>query len=298
MICFLLFSTCLLVVVSKPAKPILIEGDMVLDPKLRKIRANAIIHEEGEWSSHKRVKRGNTLTNKKPHEHRWRNGFIPYKLSFELSDIARESIKEAFYEVEKYTCIQFSPWKGEDDYVEFVKGVGCYSSVGRQNGRQVVSIGEGCETTKTVVHELLHTVGMFHEMSRYDRGLYVKILWWNIQRGAEKNFAVYDHGVIDSMNFPYDFESAMHYYNNEFTKNGHDTIQSLENPKLRIGNYHGMSKMDVKKVYQFYKCYKKKERPQKNECKDKYNWCKKYENHCSTQWFAESYCQKTCKVCL
>jgi len=47
----------------------------------------------------------------------------------------------------------------------------------------VLSIGEGCETTKTVVHELLHLLGMFHEQTRYDRDLYVKIFWWNMQRG-------------------------------------------------------------------------------------------------------------------
>ena len=174
----------------------------------------------------------------------------------------------------------------------------CYSSVGRQNGRQVVSIGDGCETKKTVIHELLHTLGMFHEQTRMDRGLYVRILWWNMQRGAEKNFAVYNHGVIDSMNFPYDFDSAMHYYNREFTKNGQDTMQSLERPHQRLGNTRGMSKMDVKKISQFYKCYKKKRRPQKAACVDKYQWCSTYVRHCSTKWFAESYCRKTCKICL
>ena len=60
--------------------------------------------------------------------------------------------------------------------------------LGRQNGRQVVFIGEGCETKKTVIHELLNTLGIFHEQTRMDRGLYVRILWWNLQRGAEQNF--------------------------------------------------------------------------------------------------------------
>ena len=139
---------------------------------------------------------------------------------------------------------------------------------------------------------------MFHEQTRMDRGLYVKVLWWNVQRGAEKNFAVYDHGVIDSMNFPYDFKSATHYYNNEFTKNGEDTIQSLEYPNQKLGNSYGMSKMDIKKVYQFYKCYKKKQRPRKATCTDKYSWCLKHKQYCYSRYFAQSYCQKTCRVCL
>lgn len=139
---------------------------------------------------------------------------------------------------------------------------------------------------------------MFHEQTRMDRGLYVRVLWWNVQHGAEKNFAVYDHGVIDAMDFPYDYASAMHYHNREFTKNGQDTVQSLERPHQRLGNTRGMSKIDVKKVYLFYKCYKKKQRPQKSACKDKYLWCAQYKRHCSTAWFAETYCQKTCQICL
>ena len=77
-----------------------------------------------------------------------------------------------------------------------------------------------------------------------------------------------------------------------------NTIRSLERPHQRLGNTRGMSKMDVKKVFQFYKCYKKKRRPQKAECVDKYQWCATYVRHCSTKWFAESYCRKTCKICL
>lgn len=284
-------TTCGLSVVCKPA---LIEGDMVMEPKLLKIMENGKVPELP--TNNRRVRR--SVSKQLPHEHRWKNGFVPYRLSVELSDKAREVIKEAFRHIEKYTCIQFSPWIGEDDYVDIISDTGCYSSIGRQNGRQTLSIGEGCETMKTVIHELLHTLGMFHEQTRMDRGLYVRVLWWNIQRGAERNFGVYDHGVIDSMNFPYDFKSAMHYHNSDFTKNGDDTIQAIDSPKELLGNDYGMSKTDIKKVYQFYKCYKKKTRPVKAECKDKYSWCGRFKKHCTISWLSDRYCQKTCNICV
>lgn len=90
-----------------------------------------------------------------------------------------------------------------------------------------------------------------------------------IYLGAEDNFAIYNHGVIDSMNFPYDYNSATHYHNTEFTKNGRDTLQSIDQPKQKLGNDYGMSKIDIKKIWQYYKCYKKRTKPHKGKHKQK-----------------------------
>lgn len=67
------------------------------------------------------------------------------------------------------------------------------------------------------------------------------------------------------MNFAYDYNSATHYHNTEFTKNGKDTLQSIDKPGKRLGNDYGMSKTDVKKIWMYYKCYKRRSRPQKSK---------------------------------
>ena len=50
-------------------------------------------------------------------------------------------------------------------------------------GRQVISIGDGCEYKGIVQHEILHALGRIHEQNRSDRNYYVKIYERNIIDG-------------------------------------------------------------------------------------------------------------------
>ena len=55
--------------------------------------------------------------------------------------------------------------------------------VGRAGGPQDISIGTGCEIPGIVMHEMFHTLGRWHEHSRPDRDLYVKIQFENVIPG-------------------------------------------------------------------------------------------------------------------
>lgn len=59
----------------------------------------------------------------------------------------------------------------------------CYSHIGRQGGRQEVSIGRGCEYKATTIHEMMHAIGFYHEQSRRDRDSFVTVNFHNIVKG-------------------------------------------------------------------------------------------------------------------
>ncbi|EDO36645.1 predicted protein, partial [Nematostella vectensis] len=65
----------------------------------------------------------------------------------------------------------------------------CCSAVGRVGGRQEVFLGYGCHGFGTILHELGHVIGFWHEQMRPDRDDYVEVLHQNIVEGEKHNFA-------------------------------------------------------------------------------------------------------------
>ncbi|VDM01209.1 unnamed protein product [Schistocephalus solidus] len=134
----------------------------------------------------------------------------------------------------------------------------CCSFVGRQSDRQPqkISIAPDCKSEGTVLHELAHALGFWHEQSRPDRDNYVNISFANIQPHNLHNFEKKTEHEVDSLGEPYDYNSIMHYDNFAFTKDAaEETLTPLSCcPRPNIGQRQTPSVGDVKQMNRLYKC--------------------------------------------
>merc|ERR1712183_619451 len=139
-------------------------------------------------------------------------------------------------------------------------------------GEQLLSIGLGCAYKGTVLHELMHAIGFFHEQSRPDRDDYVKILWDNIIDTTNIKYQFRKCGIrpgekCSNQDLKYDLDSLMHYTNIAFGKkkiiNGKiteermTTIEVKGTPDRRIAHSsrkNTFSDLDLKGILKMYDC--------------------------------------------
>jgi hypothetical protein len=67
-----------------------------------------------------------------------------------------------------------------------------------------------------VIHEIGHTIGMWHEHTRSDRDRFIHVDFSNIIMGHEKDFCQHISDGVDLRD--YDYGSIMHYGANDFAK--------------------------------------------------------------------------------
>lgn len=187
----------------------------------------------------------------------WRkasNGYvtIPFTISNEFSSWEKQKIDYAMKSYHSSTCIRFVPRQNEYDYISIENKAGCFSALGREGGRQVLSLNrQGCMYHGIIQHEINHALGFQHEQTRSDRDQYVRINWENINQHMAYNF--YKQNT-NNLNTPYDYSSIMHYGRTAFSINGWDSITPIPDPNVQIGQRQGMSYWDIMRINMLYGC--------------------------------------------
>ncbi|CAG9537789.1 unnamed protein product [Cercopithifilaria johnstoni] len=186
----------------------------------------------------------------------WPGGKIPYSISPRYTNLERALLARAIKQYHDKTCLRFVPRSlYEGDYLFIGKVDGCFSEVGRTNGVQVLSLDDGCLEYTTIIHEMMHVIGFYHEHERWDRDDYINIFWRNIDRAAIDQFGKVDLTKTSYYGQPYDYHSILHYDSLAFSKNGFPTMLPKQKGfATTIGNAKDFSEIDLAKINRMYGC--------------------------------------------
>ena len=182
----------------------------------------------------------------------WPGGLIPYEIDPTFPATTLAQLQQAIVTWNGYgTPIHLQPRSGDTDYVRFTRSTAttgvCSSAVGRRGGAQSVILEDGC-TAPPIIHEIGHTVGMWHEQSRIDRNFNVTVLYENIAKTLASNYAIEPSGQDLA---GYEYSSSMHYRPFSFSVDGKQAIESVP-PGIPMGEASGMNAGDLDAVNRKY----------------------------------------------
>lgn len=185
----------------------------------------------------------------------WANGRFVYEFSPEvLKDTRKVAAFEAacsrLLEGTALRCVPRAQAASDRDYVLVAEG-GCDCSfVGRQGGKQLLSILIW-DNPIIISHEIKHALGWGHEQQHPQRDRYVAVLLENIPPGNRADFAVFDAGNEG----PYDFDSMMHYRSGDFALPARKAMLArpeFQHLQSRMGQRDHLSTTDVQEIRNFY----------------------------------------------
>lgn len=201
-------------------------------------------------------------------EQLWPYGIVYYTVDETMENNPHQLgiVQEAMQIIMGETCVKFQriyPDKtGKYPVQSWVHIVGnysgCTSDLGRNpfGGPSIINLNvDTCfDVIGHALHELLHTLGIYHEHIRPDRDQHIDIIWDNIKDGNAHNFQLLDINIVQDYNLPYDYDSIMHYSVTAFSK---DKSLPTIVPKIsgkQIGQRDHLSYYDIQKLLIAYKC--------------------------------------------
>lgn len=184
----------------------------------------------------------------------WPNGIVYYTVRNDVYNT--QIITDGIDHYESNTTLTFVPRTNDTNYVEFILITGnvAYAEYGIVGGKQEIKL-PAASGTSTVIHEIGHTIGLMHEISRSDRDTYVNIYPANMVANALPNFQKYtDLGITGAELGPYDFGSVMGYespflgINSIYTSTAKSGSYMFYNYVLSVGDIDGINYLYDPKV--------------------------------------------------
>lgn len=183
---------------------------------------------------------------------RWPDGNVPYVKPVDSSTIQQENVDKAIAHWMEHTTLTFVEVTDENrseftEFLQFTDSQSCASYVGMIGGPQSIFISDAC-SVGSVIHEIGHAIGLFHEHTRPDRDNFVQIDWDEIVSGKDINFNLQTANVANYSD--YDYGSIMHYGDTFFSRSGGPTI--IVPDSTSIGQREGLSPLDIQSINAMY----------------------------------------------
>ncbi|XP_053667635.1 astacin-like [Anopheles marshallii] len=152
-----------------------------------------------------------------PKDYRWSNATIPYVYDGVFDAIELSSIAGTMELLAAQSCLRFKQRTSENHYLVVSNrlGAGCWADTGRQpQGQTYMNLSQQCtKHPGTILHELMHVIGLLHQHTRPDRDHYLCVLYDNVMPHpvAQYSYEIVRPWTDLAFPLPYDFESIMHY---------------------------------------------------------------------------------------
>ncbi|XP_022702135.1 blastula protease 10-like [Varroa jacobsoni] len=209
---------------------------------------------------------------------RWPGNVVPYKYHTSVNNSHKSVIVSGIQHWQNNTCLRFEEVESIGrHHIRFrTDKDGCWSLIGRTMG--IASIqsailgglvqdlvqGEvfyqdinlqrpGCVKEGTVIHEIGHAIGFYHEQSRSDRDEHIKILFENMNPEMSAQFEKADD---QTFGVPYDLGSVMQYPEWAFSKDIYELNTIVTQDPFMQGSLGGdvLTFRDMKLANSMYKC--------------------------------------------
>ncbi|MAE75379.1 MAG: hypothetical protein CMJ85_00735 [Planctomycetes bacterium] len=149
----------------------------------------------------------------------WPNGIVHFVIDPAVNPQNHARSLHSMRSWEKVSGLRFIPRTTEAAYIHIRNSGNNSSSIGRTGGQQFINIANW-ERKYTIMHEICHAVGFWHEHMRADRDTYIQVHSANINCASQYRILT----NVELFDVPYDFESIMHYHRFQCSSNAQPTM--------------------------------------------------------------------------